>query len=205
MKTHIMKVRFQFVAPVLGTGTDKETSEYVAHNAGMLELPEDELEMLPDKVEEKGRTVFHKNSDGNPVILNHQIKGGLKHAGNVQNGVIIGENGKPIKNLKSKVEDLVFVFPRSMPLYYNGEIALNERYLRAMTMQGPRTAKVSSEELPEGTWFECEIHIIAGKDITPHVVEELLKYLFYMGFLQWRNAGYGSVQYKIVETKVVEV
>ena len=105
-----------------------------------------------------------------------------------------------VKNLRSKIENLVFIEPRQIPLSVVGEETICERPLRGMTAQGPRTALARSEELQPGTYFECIIRVF-GDVITENILRDLLSYGAQRGFGQWRNGGHGRFTFELSATE----
>lgn len=196
MDTKVYRVKVTFTTSVLGTQPQKDvatefiTSKAIDPDTG--ELPEDEVNTLPVALE-KGTTAFHK-LDGKPIMYDYQVKGFIKETGSVFNGL------RGVKNLKSKLENLVFVTPRQIELHLpeGAEVTFCERPLRAMTAQGPRTSVARSEELPAGTWFECDLEVFQGQ-ISEPLLRDLLDYGSRRGFLQWRNGGHGRFTYEMSE------
>ena len=200
-KTYHLKVTF--MTPVLGTQPQKDVaSEYIASKVSernessppipMAEgLAADELASLSEELE-RGTTAFHKR-DGKPIFYDYQIKGFLKDAATVFNG----KGGMP-KNFRSKVDNLVFPKPRQIELHLpdSAEITFCERPLRAMTAQGPRTSLARSEELPAGTWFECDLRVYPG-EIGEREIRELMSYGEDKGLGQWRNGGKGRIEFEL--------
>lgn len=204
MDKHIYKVRITTTEPVLGTQPQKDVaSEYItskfaervekngiaANDAG---LPEDELASLSESLE-KGTTVFHRLS-GVPIYYDYHIKGMLKNSAMIQNPM------DGVRNLRSKVDNLIFVHPRQIVLHVpdGAEVKYLERPLRAQTMQGPRVSLARSEMLPAGTWLDCEITVLGGV-FTEAMLRKLLDYGQYCGLGQWRNASYGRFTYTLEE------
>lgn len=194
METTGYKLRVTFTTSVLGTQPQKDVAtEFITSKAAdpvTGELPEDELETLSVALE-KGTTAFHK-LNGKPIMYDYQVRGFLKEAGRVLNGI------RNVKNLRSKIDNLVFVYPRQIELHLpaDGKVTFCERPLRAETAQGPRTGLARSEELPEGTWFECELKVYNGP-ISELLLRDLFDYGADKGFLQWRNGGHGRFEYAL--------
>jgi len=189
------RLKIVFTEPVLGTQPQKDVAtEFLAGKVEETKngLPSDELETLPEMLE-KGTTAFHK-LDGSPIYYDYMVKGFLKEAGGVFNGL------RNVKNLKSKIDNLVFVSPRRIPLVLpsGGELTYCERPLRAMTAQGPRTSLARSEELPVGTRLECDIDIYDGP-ISEPLLRDLLSYGARKGLGQWRNGGKGRFEFELEE------
>lgn len=196
MKLTSYQLKIVFLTPVLGSQPTKQVaSEFLARKAGFGELPEAEIESLPDALE-RGTTVFHKDAKGTPMVAHHHVKGMLKNAAQVFNGKVVGG----VKNLKSKVNNLVFIQPHLIPLTIpdGEEMTFNERPLRAETAMGPRVALARSEQLPEGTAFTCKIVVFPG-EISENILRELLNYGMFMGLGQWRNGGYGQFRYELTK------
>lgn len=204
MDTKTYRLKVTFTTSVLGTQPQKEvatefiTSKAIDPDTG--ELPADELETLPIALE-KGTTAFHK-LDGQPIMYDYQVRGFLKEVGRIFNG----EHG--ITNLRGKIDNLVFVYPRQIQLHIpdGGQITYCERPLRAETAQGPRTSLARSEELPVGTWFECELKVYPTRTtkaspgkIDEAILRDLLAYGSDKGFLQWRNGGHGRFEFELSE------
>ena len=127
-------------------------------------------------------------------MTSNHIKGFLKNAGKVLNG----KTERGIRNLRSKVNDLVFVQPRFIKINTpeGSYIDYLERPLRAETTQGPRVALARSEMLPEGSSVKFNLAVIPG-DISEDVLRELFDYGFRMGIGQFRNGDYGQFIYEL--------
>lgn len=196
MKETTFKLEIRLITPLLGSQPSVNVaSEFIAKRAGMEMLPEDEKAMLPEALE-KGTTVFHRDGNEHPAMVDYQIKGFLKNSAKVQNGKVKGQ----VRNLRQKVEDTVFISPRVLTIQFpNGEedISYCERPLRADTMQGPRVALARSEQVPEGCVIKCGIILLEGQ-IDEDVLRELLDYGYYNGLGQWRGGGLGRFTYELV-------
>ena len=153
----------------------------------------DELDSLPvpDKID-KVMTGFHRDDKG-IFLYDYHIRGFLKEAGNNLKGNI------GIKNLKSKIDNFLFVFPRKIYLAKMKPDGILERPLRAMTMQGPRVSLAMSEYLEPPVSFEVEFKILDTKIIPEDIITQLLDYGQYKGLLQWRNASYGRFSYEMIK------
>ena len=182
--------------PLLGTQTVKDVAiEYLqskARDAGL--NVDDENETLPEMIE-RGTAVFHR-LNGAPIYYDYHVRGFLKESGRLQNGA------RGVKNLRNKIDNFVFVFPRRIELHLPEgtptEPEYLERPLRAETAQGPRVALARSEMLPAGTWFDCTIETV-NDVISEPLLRDLLAYGRYKGFGQWRNASYGRFEYELTE------
>jgi len=148
-----------------------------------------EQKMTPDGDNETG---FFSDPDG-IYLKAYQIKGFLKEAGNVLKQAL------KIKNLKSKIDNYVFVEPDWIWLKEHPDGAL-QRPLRAMTPQGPRVSLVSSDYIDPMS-FEIKITLLPHKELNFKVIEALLDYGKFKGLGQWRNAGYGRFKWERVKGK----
>jgi hypothetical protein len=192
METTNYRLKVVFLTPVLGTqSSDSKIARYLAERSGVT-LPDDEDD---GPAEAERCTCFYRNTHDEPVLLDYQIIGFLKEAAQVLNGKVAGG----VKNLRSKVENTVFVTPREVRLTTppGGTVDMFDRPLRITTPYGKRVILASSEMLPEDTLFSCGLAVVPG-DITKRVLEDLLDYGLYKGFCQWRNGGYGRFRYQLI-------
>ena len=113
-----------------------------------------------------------------------------------------------ITNYKKVVDGSWFVPQHKIPLHYpktyrdmnneeqstldaNGNFRLFTRTMRVDTMQGPRVAMATSEWLPAGTEFWFPIRLLNIQDLKPLL--ETLDYKAFVGMLQWRGGGHGTL------------
>mgnify|MGYP001568131168 FL=1 len=204
-----MKVKITFLEELLATSSANAQilTDYISKKASDENLQEEvaclsNVEKL-DKLEEKGTTVFVRDNDGAICILNHMIKGFLKHAGNVIRKTT-PEQASPGKTKKwgaiaGKIDDFVKITPRRIRLNCKLEENTYERSLRAMTAQGERVSLARSEYIQEGNSIEFEIHVYPGAPITEEMLKTMLDYGSWVGLGQWRNSGKGSFSYEILE------
>ena len=147
---------------------------------------------------EKGTTIFHRNSDGKPIVWDYQIKGFLKDAIKALRRDPESACAK-LKNYKGVIDGSVFIKPRQIVLNIpeGKEIGTCQRPLRAQTMQGERVALAQSEEAPAGTTIEFSVLTLAPG--LEKALAECWEYaqLRFMG--AWRNSGKGTAE--IVEIK----
>jgi hypothetical protein len=199
IEKHYYRVQIHFTEPILGSQSTKDvTTDFISKRAGFAPLNGDEIDALPDALE-RGTTVFHRGKNGQPMLLDYHVKGFLKEAGRILNKrITVG--GKPVLNLRNKVGNDVFVSPRQIPLKYSGEIAYNERPLRAETAQGPRVALARSEQI-DGASIEFGLTVYPG-EITEEVLRDILDYGFDCGIGQWRSAGWGRFRYTLTSESV---
>lgn len=195
MESAIYKVKITFTTSVLGSQPQRDIAEeFIAdkfvENGGI--LPEEELDALPVMMD-KGTTAFHR-VDGKPVFFDYQIKGFLKEAGRIFNGL------NNVKALRSKIENFVFIKPRYFEIHIpeGKEISYCSRPLRAETAQGPRVAIARSEEIPAGSWFEVTLEIFKSQ-VDDDLLRELMTYGEYKGLGQWRNGGHGRFVFEFLK------
>lgn len=180
--------RLTLQEPMLGTiPKSKEIfSRYIATER----TGEDEIANVPEG-EESGYTGFFTKEDG-IYLMDYHIKGFLKEAGNIL------KDSLGLKNLKNKIDNYLFVFPREIRLKDKPDGVL-ERPLRAMTMQGPRVSLAKSDYVNGNLSFKIKIMVLAHKEITQDLVEKLFNYGALKGLGQWRNGSYGRFTWERVE------
>jgi hypothetical protein len=145
-----------------------------------------------EEIEEKGWTGFHKDEEG-LFVYDYFIKGFIKNAGN-----ILKDNAK-IQNLRSKLSNNLFVFPRKVRLGKVEPDGVLERPLRAQTPQGPRVTLARSDYIAAGTEITFQIGWIEHKDLSEKLIMELFAYGELQGLGQFRNGGYG--RFTVVSVK----
>lgn len=185
---------FEFIQPVLGTiPKDKNVYENFimdqAKNKMEADRAAEDVDRVPEEVESRGWTGFYEDEQGRPILMDYQFKGFLKNAGNVIKGAV------KVKNLRSHIEQTVFVNPRSIVLAAKPDDVL-ERPLRAMTMQGPRVSLVRSDMIFPGREYGFKLQVLEGSVVTESVLRDVLSYGELSGLLQWRNGGYG--RFKVI-------
>lgn len=192
------KVKITTTATLLGSQPGNPLGrEWMNNEARAVGVPEEQIReeaATMETVENRQMTVFNK-VDGRPIFFNHQIKGALKGAANVLNGL------GGVKNMRGKVQDTVYVQPRQINI--NGTmIDPVWRSLRAETMMGPRVTIAGSEAVNSGATFEFEIHVHPTPKFSPDkdLIIALLDRCKLMGLGQYRNSGlYGQFEYELTE------
>ena len=194
VRTDRFRLKVTFETSVLGTQTQKDiASRYIQEKAKAAGLDvQDEDETLPEMLD-RGTSVFHKLSDGTPILYDYMVKGFLKDVALTFNGKLCG-----IRNARSKVENFVFVTPRRIVLNVpNGsETGYCERPMRNTTAIGQPVSLIRSEELPAGTNFECELEVLPG-EINEEYLREILSYGTRRGLGQWRTGGHGRFKFEL--------
>lgn len=198
-----IKLRITFQEKLLGTAPNNEDvyRDFIASKAPDAASIEDEIEAIGvDAAAEKGMTIFLKDADGNPILMDYQIKGFFKDACSML--ARVGKAGKAnesskLKAYKKVIDGLIFPQPRQIVLHSPSGIGVCQRPLRAQTPQGERVALAMSEELPAGTW--CDVEILVLEEGLIPAIFEWLEYGALRGIGQWRNSGCGRFTYEVTD------
>lgn len=203
MQVEKIGIQLDFIEPILGSlpADPAIYTKYVASKAPAPWQQDEEVEtadrVADNKPEmERGLTVFAQDEKG-LFFYDYHIKGFLKEAGNTLKETV------KVKNLRSKIDNYLFINPRRIYLYRpDGSIVTEEddileRPLRAQTMQGPRVSLVASERvnLPVSIQFTIEI-LENEKNISWDIISRLFDYGQYKGLGQWRNGSWGRFKWK---------
>lgn len=203
-----------FVRPKIAAHLNPEKmkpQDYAEQIDELLDQTEDEVQVHPayanaeearrrdkadrdaDKTDKTLPTTFFRDANG-PIFLNYQVLGHLKELGN------IAKDALKIKALRNKIGRYVSVTPRRIPLEH-AELGRVTRPLRGETMQGPRIFIATSDAVRAGAEIAFTLHIIPNPEVTPDVLETLLRELGSVrGLGQWRTGGWGT--YEVVEFTV---
>jgi len=177
--------RVKLLEDMLGTvPKDQEVYRTYIESKKPERLNDEDEYLTVEKTEEKGWTGFHGDERG-LFIYDYMIKGQLKNA------AMVLKDELGIKALRSKIDNLLFVFPRKIYLGKNKPDGVVERPLRAMTAQGPRVTLARSDSIAAGTEFDFEFLLLPHKELTWAVVRKLLEYGELVGYGQFRNGSYG--------------
>lgn len=208
MYTQNMRVRVTFTDEVLATQpADQEIhATYISSKAPDAKSKEEEIEAIGvQEFIEKGKTIFPRTEEGDPIIWTYQIKGFFKAAAKALHDVK-GTCSSKVTSYLKRVDRDVFVFPtikdksgRKIVFENYGDIHDCQRPLRAQTAQGERVAISDSEAISAGAEIEFDIEWFEDKQISEALICEWLDYGAYCGLLQWRNAGKGTFTWKRVE------
>jgi hypothetical protein len=238
--TKQMKLKYKLTLTEAMLGTKPQNKEvfasFVASKAPDDDKRKEELETAEHK-EEAGTTGFTRlkrsdllargvtsiPKDGDPnekfvCLEDYMIRGFFKSA---CGALRISDDtlSKSITAYKSKIDQIIFVFPRFIPVIQlpiaadmelppkiirsESGVLLCERSLRAETAMGPRVTVVRSEVVLAGATFEFTITCLSkkigkGDDAVDAeaLIEEWLGYGQMSGFGQWRNASYGRFTYE---------
>lgn len=193
-----IKVKLTFTEEILGTasGNAEIHADFIASNAPDAPSREEEIAAIGvDGEIEKTMTVFPRNEDGEPMFWDYQFKGFFKDACGMLRNVDKSASSK-LKAYKKKIDGLIFVEPRKIPISFDGEMGTCQRPLRGQTAQGERIALANSETIPAGA--TCEIKIVCLQDDLEKQVMEWLDYGKRRGMAQWRNSGKGTFTYEVL-------
>lgn len=190
-------VKLTLTEDILGSqpGDPELHSTYIASKAPDAASKEEEIAAMGvEAFEEKAMTYFHRTADGQPCMVDYQIRGFFKSAAKFTNDM----TKPPVPKLtafKKKIDGLVFVYgmdgSRFIPfaLPEGGKIGNLQRPLRAQTAQGERISLANSETLPAGCTLTLKVRTL--DDSLMDYVRAWLDYGQYNGLGQWRNASYG--------------
>lgn len=166
----------------------------------------DESNINPHNDEiQKGVTGFYRDVEtGNLILKAYQVKGFFKEAAKALKSQL------SLASSTSKIDNFVFIEESDIPLMREGSWLENpdgylDRPLRAETAQGPRVGLAKSELVKEDWTLEFTIKVIENKGTAKSValdmdiVKHMLDYCSLKGLLQWRNAGYGSFDWEILD------
>lgn len=201
--SNVMRVRLTFIDEILGTasGDPDIHGTYIASNAPDAPSKQEEIEAIgEDEFRAKGKTVFPRNAEGEPIFWNYQFKGFFKSACAAQRK-ITGTKSSKCTAYKKKIDLGIFPFSdatkkadRAIVIHTDQPIGDCQRPLRAQTMQGERVAISDSEAIAAGAWCEFDIYMLdpADKDM----ICEWLDYGELNGMGQWRSAGKGAFRWE---------
>lgn len=206
VKQEIYDIELTFKEKILGAcpKDEKTYSAFIRKRAEEkgVEVGEDEKKTLED-LEIQGWTGFHMLDGHQPILYDYVIKGFFKDACGMLKRVS-GTKSSKITAHKKVIDGLVFIQPRQILISLNGgKIEILERPLRAQTPKGERVALTKSDTCPAGSKIKFKVLIFkATKEadkISREVLEEWLSYGAFRGLGQWRNASWGSFDYKIAK------
>lgn len=194
-----LKVKITFIEELLGSAASDPNihEEFIASKAPDAPSIKEEVEALGiAAVVEKSKTVFPKDKDGTPFMLDYQWKGYLKDAAGALRRVKTTKSSK-MTAYKKLIDKLIFPQPRKIPIHLPSGTSLGncQRPLRGQTAQGEIIALANSETVPAGSYVEFSIYLL--DDTHYDWIRELLDYGILGGTGQWRNSGKGrfTVEY----------
>lgn len=191
-----LKVRVTFLEEILGTASnDPEIhAEFIASKSPDALTREEEVAAVGvDEVIEKSKTVFPRDTDGNPIMWDYQVKGFFKDSCGMLRKVT-GSVSSKIKAYKKEIDGLIFVKERMIKINFDGKIGSCQRPLRAQTAQGERISLANSETIPAGCYIDFTVCCLCDAHI--NAVREWLDYGELRGMGQWRNSGKGRFKWE---------
>lgn len=204
METRTIKVTL--IDEMLGTNpSDKKIyDKYIASKAPTEDAMNEDMENFQGGDNGGLQTIFIKDENGNPLMACYHMYGFFKSACGYLKKVDKTESSK-VKAYKKFIDGLIKVYPGPditqryirLNLPEGTEIGDCQRSLRAQTMQGERVALASSETVPAGTTFQCDI-CLWDESKWP-LVEEWLDYGKFNGLGQWRSSGKGAFTWEYVK------
>ena len=205
MKVKLLKVRVRFIEEILGTASSNPEihEEFIASKApDAPSMAEEVASVGAEEVFDKSMTVFSKDENGKPFVWDYQWRGFFKDTIGALRNVKDTESSK-VKAYKKKVDNTINVYPRKIPIEFDGEMGICQRPLRAQTAQGERVALASSETVPAGSTMTFEIECLIPED--RKLVAECMNNGLRKGFGQWRNSGKGRFKWKLLDEKDLEI
>jgi len=197
------KYNIRLIEPILGSLPASKTvyQDFIASKAPEPDIEgEEEIGMLPDREsnERTKTTVFLRDDDGLCCLMDYQIMGFIKEAGNTLKKIIEYEvqskNGKSKKtgiiNLRSKLTQYLYLGPRIIHLHREPD-GVYERPVKIINKEGVRVCLASSEIINPELSFEIMIGLLPHDELSWSVIEQILEYGQFKGLGQFRNGGYG--------------
>lgn len=204
MKIEKVKFTFTFTEPVLGmTCNNRDVyTEFIAAKAPTTTKGDEETAALPAReIEQKALTVFPKDDKG-MFFWDYQIRGFFKDT--IIKMIELGTCKLSKWGYKKAVDSFLFVENRRNYLQRDGvnltkPDGIEQRPLRAETMQGDRVALAMSEKVDPGTSLSFVVQILMGdnaksrlavfdQEMVVAIVDHASKWV---GFGQWRSGGNG--------------
>lgn len=203
--SYVLTVRCTFTQPLLATNANNSEiySEFLAKNAPDAETLEQEIQRLGlAQVDEKGMTVFLRKPE-NPEIpqMKAYTWSGFFKAKARALAKIKGTKTAEMKAYIKEIDDRISISPTFIDLAIpqGGEIGTLQRPLKAATLQGDRVSLAKSETVPIGT--QCEFTVCCETKEGMQIVLEALEFGAKRGTGQWRNAGYGTFTFDVLELR----
>lgn len=203
-----MKIKCTLTEEILGTASANPDihREFIASKSADAEKMKEELESLPaDQLALRQMTVFHRDTDNQPILFDYQIKGFLKEAIGIlcelpdYADIKFGKSKLSKYTFKRLVDNYIFVSPRKLRLS-EGTGANCVRPLKAETPKGERVSLATSETVPAGATFECEIKSLVGGTAIDDLIRDALNYGQLKGLGCWRNSGKGRFEWEKIVT-----
>lgn len=194
----VATVRIRLLQEILGSQpSDKKIYErFIKAKAPETVDSDSQADCIEEAGEdEKGKTVFPKDENGNPILFTYQVKGFFKAAWKAL-WKLPGTYSSAVKAGVSKIDRSVFIYGPNHSMEIPFENAVfgedSQRPLRAETAQGPRVSLACSERIKSGVEAEFSVELLDSSLVDPF--KEWLAYGKFCGLGQWRNSGRGSFE-----------
>lgn len=194
-----IRIKITLTEEMLGMSPSNKDvyNDFIAKNAPDAVSREEEIELLGvEAVQAKGTTVFMRDHDDLPCLLDYQIKGFFKDAVGMLRRVP-GSACSKLKAYKKEIDGMLFVKDRCNAIDLNGgALGTCQRPLRSDGPNGSVVALACSETVPAGSSILASILIL--RDDMEVWVRECLDYGELRGLGQWRNSGKGRFTWEEV-------
>jgi hypothetical protein len=152
-----------------------------------LEAQEDQKEMLAklDPIDTHAVIFYRDGGDKNkPAYETRCLKAALREGANVLKEIL------KVKNLRSKLAERVFVYPRLLYLDVN-RVGVAEKPISVMTALGPRTS-IKRYEYIDNMELTFRMKVLKDELITEDILRNILVYLQDGGIGADRSQGSGT-------------
>jgi len=165
-----------------------ELTEEVAEKVGAPTEGEEEEEEL-----KYGWATFPRNEEG-LYYEGRCIRGHIKDCANQIRDAI----EPPVKALKAKVANKVYVMTDVIPLGAKEIEGTEQRFVQVMTRQGPRSTIKYADYLEKPT-LKFRLNVLNDGIITREILDSIFEYGSVHGLGQERSQGWGRYTYEIKE------
>jgi hypothetical protein len=190
-----MQVTIKLTEEMLGTqpaNKDIHGTYIAGKSADAKKFAEEQAALPAEELVAKGMTVFYRDANGVPAMMDYHIKGFFKDACGMLSRVK-STKSSALKAYKKIIDGLIFVEPRVIPIdMHGGTMGECQRPLRAQTAQGERVSIAHSETVPVGSTMSFRVECM--DEAHEKAVTEWLNYGRLRGLGQWRNSGKGRFE-----------
>lgn len=167
-----------------------ELTEEVAEKVGAPAEGEEEEEEL-----KYGWATFPRNEEG-LYYEGRCVRGHIKDCANQVKDAI----GPPVKALKAKVANKVYVMTDVIPLGAKEIEGTQQRFVQVITRQGPRSTIKYVDYLEKPT-LKFRLNVLDDGIITEDILKAIFEYGSIHGLGQERSQGWGRYTFTITEVK----
>lgn len=165
-----------------------ELAKEVAEKVGASAESEEEGEDL-----QYGWATFPRNEEG-LYYEGRCVRGHLKDCAGQVKDVI----DPPVKALKAKVANKVYVMTDVIPLGAKEPAGTEQRFIQVMTRLGPRSTIKYIDYLEKPT-LKFQLKVLEDGIITPEILKAIFEYGSVHGIGQERSQGWGRYNFTITE------